>query len=381
MRKKIFDWAVILGLAAVLISLVVFPQESVAAGKNGVQLCLDVIVPSLMPFFVLSSMVVELGIAEKLGRLLAPVTRKLFNVSGTCSAAFVLGLIGGYPVGAKTAIQLYKSGQTTKIETERLLSFCNNSGPAFILGVVGAGVFSNGGIGILLCLAHAAASVLVGILFRSWGRREILKSKSLAANKSVSDKSSSVPFSSAFITSVKSSVQSALNICGFVIFFTVFIRLLFLSGLIPHAAQFISSLTGARVTRIQDLITGFIELTSGVNALSATLAERDGSVKMAAFMLGWAGLSVHCQALSFITNSGIRSVTYILGKFLHGLLSTGIVMILFKFVPFDEPASAYYAQQVTGIATLGFSKAILLSTLCCVVIFLVAWITSQRKRG
>ncbi len=92
--------------------------------------------------------------------------RPLFHVSGACASAFALGFIGGYPVGAKTAISLYENGMCTKTEAERLLAFCNNSGPAFILGVVGAGVFASSRVGVLLYLAHAAASICIGILFR-----------------------------------------------------------------------------------------------------------------------------------------------------------------------------------------------------------------------
>ena len=108
--------------------------------------------------------------------------RPLFNVGGAASAAFVLGFIGGYPIGAKSVITLYKNGSITKSEAERLLSFCNNSGPSFILGVVGAGVFSSGKVGFLLYAAHAAASVCIGVLFRNWGgnqRVHALKSESL----------------------------------------------------------------------------------------------------------------------------------------------------------------------------------------------------------
>ena len=81
----------------------------------------------------------------------------LFRVNGSCSAAFALGIIGGYPVGAKTAISLYEKQYCTKAEAERMLSFCNNSGPAFILGVVGAGVFSSGTIGMMLYCMHAVS--------------------------------------------------------------------------------------------------------------------------------------------------------------------------------------------------------------------------------
>ncbi|MDR0937038.1 MAG: hypothetical protein LBM98_10195, partial [Oscillospiraceae bacterium] len=170
LRKRVYDIATLFGLGLLIVMLVVYPSEAVAAGKDGVMLCLNVIVPSLLPFFVVSALVVELGAADALGVLAAPVMRVLFNVSGTCGAAWIMGFIGGYPVGAKTAIALYNSGKIGKVETERLLSFCNNSGPAFILGVVGAGVFSSGRVGLLLYLVHALSSVLVGIGFRNYKR-------------------------------------------------------------------------------------------------------------------------------------------------------------------------------------------------------------------
>ena len=151
-------------------ALVLFPKESIAAASNGLSLCLNVIIPSLFPFFVLSTLIVQLGIARHFGRVLEPVMRTLFNVSGACSAAFVMGFIGGYPVGAKTVIALYENGSCSKAEAERLLSFCNNSGPAFILGVVGAGVFSSSAVGLLLYLTHTLASVCVGLIFPPLGR-------------------------------------------------------------------------------------------------------------------------------------------------------------------------------------------------------------------
>ena len=172
-RRRIYDTIICLALLSVVTALVLYPEEAVQAGGDGVSLCLNTIIPSLFPFFVISSLVVELGIAARLGRLIEPLMTKVFNVNGACSAAFVLGFIGGYPVGAKTAISLYEKGQCSKSEAERLLSFCNNSGPAFILGVVGAGVFSNSFAGLLLYLAHSVASVIIGILFRNWGRDDL----------------------------------------------------------------------------------------------------------------------------------------------------------------------------------------------------------------
>jgi nucleoside recognition membrane protein YjiH len=120
-----------------LVGFLSFPTQTVDGAREGLALCLDIIVPSLFPFFVLSALLIELGLADCLGRALERVMRPVFNLPGICGTAVVLGFLGGYPVGARTAIALYKKGLSSRSETERLLSFCNNSGPAFILGAGG----------------------------------------------------------------------------------------------------------------------------------------------------------------------------------------------------------------------------------------------------
>lgn len=121
-------------LLAALVGLMAWPQEVIGAGKDGLSLCGNVIVPSLFPFFVVSSLIVGLGLAEYPGRLMEKLMFPLFRSTGRCASALVLGLIGGYPVGARTAAELYKNGQCSRTEAERLLGFCNNSGPRLSVG-------------------------------------------------------------------------------------------------------------------------------------------------------------------------------------------------------------------------------------------------------
>ena len=165
-RQRYRDILLGLGLLLAAGALVLWPSQAMEAARTGLALCGNVIIPSLFPFFVLSSLVVELGMSRYLGRLLQPVMAPLFRVNGSCAAALALGVVGGYPVGARTAISLYQNGQCSRTEAERLLAFCNNCGPAFILGVVGTGIFGSGRAGLLLYLGHIAASLLVGLLFR-----------------------------------------------------------------------------------------------------------------------------------------------------------------------------------------------------------------------
>lgn len=366
-RQGIRDLFLGLALLCATLSLMLYPQDSMSAAREGLMLCYNVIIPSLFPFFVLSALVVDLGLAGYIGRALEGLMRPLFNVPGACASAFVLGFVGGYPVGARTALNLYQKGMCTKTEAERLLSFCNNSGPAFILGVVGAGVFASSRVGVLLYLAHAAASICVGLFFRFYRRGK----KGREAR--VSPKFEAERFTTAFTGAVKNSFLSTLNICAFVVFFTVVIRLLFLSGALPALARLLGVLLsplGFTQEWAERLLTGAIELSSGVWTLSGA-GGMAGRMSMAAFMLGWAGLSVHCQVLSFLGGSGLSVRTYIAGKFLHGGLAALFTALLVRLFPLKEPVAAYLAEQVEGIAGIDFSTALTISTTAAWVMWLL----------
>lgn len=376
-RQGVRDLCLGLGLLCATLALMFWPQEAMEAAREGLRLCYNVILPSLFPFFVLSALVVDLGLAGYIGRALEGIMRPLFNVPGACASAFALGFVGGYPVGARTALSLYQKGMCTKTEAERLLAFCNNSGPAFILGVVGAGVFASSKVGLLLYLAHAAASVCVGFLFRFYKRegkrRERRASPTFEAER----------ITAAFTGAIKNSFLSTLNICAFVVFFTVVIKLLFLSGLLPGLAGVLGALLsplGFSTQWAERLLTGLIELTSGVWTLTGA-GTMSGKLSMAAFLLGWAGLSVHCQVLSFIGGSGLSVKTYIGGKLLHGGLSALFIGLLLRFFPLEEPVAAYLAEQVEGIAGVDFSSALTISLAAAWIMWLLFFLAAAAAVG
>lgn len=368
-RDGIFSMAVLLMVAA----LILFPKQSVAAAVDGVQLCFNVILPSLFPFFVVSTLCVELGLIAALGRWMQPLMAPLFRVGGSCAGAFLLGIVGGYPVGARTALALYESGQCSREEAERLLSFCNNSGPAFILGVVGAGIFSSSAAGLWLYGAHVTASILVGICFRFYGKGIVTHAKASAPSRS--DRS----LTEIFISAVRDAFSSTLNICAFVIFFTVVIRLLFLTGVITWLAFLLSKVLGClelSQAMAESLLSGAIEMTSGVWSLRDMAGSLGSRLCMAAFILGWAGLSVHCQVLSFIGKSGLSTRTYFFGKLLHGFLSALLIWILSHQLGWNHPVSAILAGQVTTLAHLTFPRALAVSIGAAGLLLLLLWLLS-----
>ena len=171
---------------------------------------------------------------------------------------------------------------------------------------------------------------------------------------------------------MKNSFLSTLNICAFVVFFTVVIQMLVTSGFLPGLAKVLGTALapfGMTAEWAQRLLTGVVEISSGVWTLSGD-GTLTGRLTMAAFMLGWAGISVHCQVLSFLGDSGLSPRTYLMGKLLHGGLAALFTAGLARVVPLDAEVSAYLAQQVADIADTDFSSALVLSVVCAWVVFL-----------
>jgi len=357
------------GLAILMgfIGLIAYPKEISASAQDALNLCVNTLIPSLFPFFVLSSLTVQLGLADYLGRLMERLMRPLFHVGGACAAAVALGFVGGYPVGARTAIALYEKGLCSREEVQRLLGFCNNSGPAFIFGVAGAGVFLSGKAGLLLYLSHILASITVGLMFRFYkaGPQEGMRRESRSLRV--------IRLGQAFTESVTGSFTGILSICAFVIFFAVIIKLLFITGIIPAASEWIASvLTPLNVDAgsVRNLMTGLLEISSGVWSLKGSEAAIQARLAMAAFMLGWAGLSVHCQVLSFISRSGLSAKTYFIGKLLHAVISALYSWWLCLLFRFEAPASEYLVRQVDAIASQDFSRSLVLSSVMAIAVWL-----------
>ena len=346
MRWKLKLRDLLLGalLLAALIGLMAWPQEVIDAGKDGLSLCGNVIVPSLFPFFVVSSLIVGLGLAEYPGRLVERVMGPLFRVNGRCASALVLGLVGGYPVGARTAAQLYQNGQCSRSEAERLLGFCNNSGPAFLLGVVGTGIFGSSRVGLLLLVVHMVSALLVGLLFRFYsGPAEPVHHRSSAPGTAAHIHPAAV-----FTQSVRDSCVSVLNVCGFILLFGVILRLLTLSGLLGGLSRGLAALfspLGLSYPWAKRLLGGFLELSNGVAALPA--GDRFGGIPMAAFLLGWGGLSVQCQTMSVLRGTDLSLKPCLVGKLLHGLISAGLAALALNLLPEAAETALLLSQPVS----------------------------------
>ena len=242
----------------------------------------------------LSSRGMACGGSELLSALLSPLMRPLFGLSGTGAAALALGLCGGYPVGARTAAELVENGALSQEEGERLLAFCNNAGPGFLLGVCGAGVFSSSRAGAALYLIHVAAALCAGLL--------TCRALPPVPHGTYPHKSAKAQhLSTAFPAAVQNALTGCLIVRAFVVVFTVVARLL-----------------------------GLFALTRGGLSLPCS---RAGFLSCAA-LLGWGGMSVHFQTRSMLAASPLSARYYLKGKALQALLS---LLLSLPALPFLFP--------------------------------------------
>jgi len=293
-----------------------------AGALSGLRLLGELLIPSLLPFFTAAGLLNRLGFTQALGRRLSPWLGRLFGISGCGCTVFLLGLSGGYPLGAATAADLCRSKQLSREEARRLLRFCDNTGPSFALGAVGA-AFGVTKAGIFLWLVHVVSALLTGLLLGRSKSAAGLPAPAPAAEES---------FAAAFTGAVQSAVRALLNIAGFVIFFSALLGILHEGHILEHIARTLSRITAPEEGWWLCLLTGVLELSSSVGQMQG-LACTPANLALGAFVLSWGGLCIHFQSVAVLQGTGLNGKERLGGKLLQGVLS-GILAYGFGFVVF-----------------------------------------------
>ena len=331
------------------ICLVIFSNTNLTATKNGLLLWVNSVVPALFPFFIATELLSYTNIVQKFERLLTPIMRPLFNVPGAGAYAFIMGIISGYPIGAKIVTHFRENNICTKEECERLLSFTNNSGPLFIIGTVGLSMFFNSEIGILLFITHFLGCITVGILFRFWknksyktnfeNRKKLHSSSDIKFNSTSSRNTASFSNLGEIISkSITSAISSILMIGGFVVLFSVVLSIFNNTGLLNLFSSLISPVLNLFRINNADFSIGFssglLELTNGLKIITS-IPYRNISVNIiiSAFLMGFGGISILLQVFGIISKTDISIKPYIIGKLLHGIIACFYTYIFINIFP------------------------------------------------
>jgi sporulation integral membrane protein YlbJ len=279
---------------------VIHSQRIAHSVRSALSLLSTVVIPSVFPFMIIADML-RATLDFSAIKLSGAAFEKIFRISRVGIYPFILGALCGFPLGVRCVCELYGTGAVTKDEAQRLIGFCNNTGPAFLIAGVGAGLRGSLTDGIILYLSMLLSAVAVGFIFSFTSGRP---------GTTVSD----VRTRFSLTESIRNAGLSTLTLCSYVSFFACSVGLLRL-------------LLGE--TPVYLFLISFLEIGSACSIFSKTVClTKLGSLLLSAFAVGFSGICVHLQAMAIISKTDLSCKKYYIMKLLQGFLATAICLLL-----------------------------------------------------
>lgn len=315
--KKLFLIVLLLFFMAMLIA---FPDKYIKSCLQGITLWGITVLPSLLPFFFLTQLFTFTGVLNGLSRKATKITNPLFKCNGLSLYAFLMSILSGYPVGSRIVYDLKTSGLISKSEATKIGVLASTSGPLFIIGAVGIGMFNDKTVGLIIYISHILSSILVGIAFRNYGD-EINLNFTLLPNNNQDN---------VLYTSIYNAVISSIIVGGFISVFYVFAEILHDTKiLLPLEKLFalVFSLLGGNEETAKAFTLGIIECTSGAKKLSI-LNNVVLSSSLSCALISFGGISIIMQSLIYLQRAEVKPTAFILGKLLQMIFSFILSFIL-----------------------------------------------------
>ncbi|MGE5380118.1 MAG: nucleoside recognition domain-containing protein [Methylocystaceae bacterium] len=293
-----------------LIFMIIQPGSSMQAAGRGLTLWWQTVVPALLPFFIISELLIRLQVTRYLGKWLNPLMKPLFNLPGAAGLAVAMGYTSGFPVGALVSTHLYKEQLLTKQQASHLAAFTNNSSPLFIIGAVGVGMLNNQTCGYILAIAHYGSNLLVGWYLGRKNRADCPDASTMLVIERTNE--------NLLGSSIRNSINSICQIGGFIIFFMVLTSFLINTGIIDFLVYMVGVfLPAIPPTLVYGSAFGLLELTQGAQTLGAAQAPLFWKLMLLSTLLSFSGLCIQAQVHSIISESGLSYRPYLKARLLQ----------------------------------------------------------------
>lgn len=353
-----------------------YPQEVVLSAVDGLSLWWKYVLPALLPFFILSELLMGSGLVHFLGVLLEPIMRPVFRLPGQASFVLAMSFTSGIPIGAVLTSKLRQQNALTREEGERLLAFTSNPSPGFMLGAVASSMMGKPALGLVLAGSVYLANLLVGILFRFYrakefeGRPKRIPSLTRAYQElQKAQAQDHRPFGQLFGDAVRQGVNTILLVGGFIMFFSVLVHLLEVFQITNRLGYLLQLLSSGALTSqgVSALVNGFLETTLGCRTTINAFPTLNLQVGVLAALMGWGGLSVFAQVASFTSTTDLRIAPFVVGRAMHAVFAFILSQIFLSFVkvPVFQPG--------LSVPAFGFLETWRLSAwvFCAVILLLL----------
>ena len=320
----------ILGTGCILL-LLFCADSAVAALRDGLVLCGQTVIPALFPFMVVSELLVGCGGAAALGQIFAKPLHKLLGVPGAAACPILLGMLCGFPTGARAMAALYDKGALSARQCTRLLTFINNPSSAYMISAVGVSLLGSRRLGLLLYAVSLVCALITALV-----TRVLMPDKNQAAEPTPQPVRLSADV---FSQAVTGAAQSMLAVCAYVLFFSAIL------GAMESVCTRLSL-----PAPLGALLYGLVEMSGGV-ARAAQIGDTAKATALCAALCCWSGISVMCQIMTVCRDRAFRFGPYVLAKLAQGLLAAVLCMLavryLFPLLPPEHTSASLLLPQGT----------------------------------
>ncbi len=297
-----------------LVLMMMFPHASFDGASSGLLLWFHHVLPNLLPFIIISNLMVHLNITSQISRVFHPLFGRLFGVSIDGCYPIVFGFLSGIPMGAKSTADMVLENKIHRREGQFLLGMCNNASPMFILGYIAITQLKLPHIKYALFVILYGSAILAALIYRALSHRIGGKAAvlSMASIKAAEQKNTAnVRFSFEILdSSIMNGFEIITKVGGYIILFSILAQII-------NAHSPGSSLLKAA-------LMGVLEITTGISQICKSSLDSSIKIVLVAVITSFGGLSGIAQTKSVLANSGLSIKSYLIVK----LISTVITLVL-----------------------------------------------------
>lgn len=309
MKRKLL----ISGVLILFVFLLQHPVQALKASRSGMNLWLNTLLPTLLPFIILTGILLHTEGIEKLFSPAKKIWKTVFGLSPCGAYAFLMGILCGYPMGAKLTSDLYNCKKISKREAHYLLTFSNNASPAFITSYLAHTCLNNRtDTGLILQILFL--SNLMCMLFFRFAvyknhtiSQEFITTPAFHTKKETSSAASAVTI---IDVSIMNGFETITRLGGYILLFSI------LSACISYYWPL--------TTFLKILTLGIAEITTGLSVLAASGLPFRIRFLYSMMLTSFGGLCILAQTKSVLRNLSI--LPYLAAKCLNTVL-TGILIL------------------------------------------------------
>lgn len=300
MKRKYQELLAVLIILFLYLGIFINPSLIIESGISSINIFKTKLFPSIFPFFVLASLLLELGLATKISIKLNPLIRKIFHVEGNSSFIILVSLISGFPSGSKYVVESYKDKTIDKNTANYLLTFTHFANPLFVLGTCGL-ILNSLSLAYKILIIQILSNLILGIILRP---KEIISSK-------ITNNHQNKSFLEALPKAINDAIKVLLFMLGSITFFMFFSKLL--------------TTTLSLNPFFNTMLTGLLDMTSGISLVNTIDTTNYIKGLLVLTFITFGSFSVHLQVLNNIKEVDIDYKYFFLGR----IIQTSIASLLY----------------------------------------------------